>query len=102
MFKVPSRKTYTVSGRIWEFNKSKQQAAPKVMLLSAADRFLLALGYSADVAADGTFVLSRVLPGKSWAVVTVDSDGTTKWSTRKVEVNVDGDVNGLSPELFAN
>jgi len=102
LFKVPNRQTYTVKGRITAFNKSNQQAAPKVMLVSAADRFLLALGYSADVATDGTFTLLHVLPGKYWAVVRVDSDGTTKWSTRKVEVNVDGDVTGISPELFAN
>ncbi len=102
LFKVPSRQTYTVGGKISAFNKSKGQAEPKVMLLSAADRFLLALGYSADVATDGTFALLHVLPGKYWAVVIVDSDGTTKWSTRKVEVNIDGDVTGLSLELSAN
>jgi hypothetical protein len=102
LFKVPSRQTYTVGGKISAFNKSTRQVEPKVMLLSAADRFLLALGYSADVAADGAFVLHQVLPGRYWAVVTVDSDGTTKWSTRKVEVNVDGDVSDLNLELFAN
>lgn len=102
LFKVPSRQTYTVGGKISAFNKSKRQVEPKVMLLSAADRFLLALGYSADVATNGTFALLHVLPGKYWAVVMVDSDGTTKWSTRKVEVNVDGDVTDLSLELSAN
>src|SRR5229473_8123345 len=65
--------------------------------LPISDRLLLALGYSADVATDGTFSLLHVLPGKYWAVVRVDSDGTTKWSTRKVEVNVDGGVTGISP-----
>jgi hypothetical protein len=102
LFKVPSRQTYTVGGRISGFNKSKRQAAPKVMLVSAADRFLLALGYSADVATDGTFTLPHVLPGKYWAAVMVDSDSTTKWSTRKVEVNIDADITGLSLELSAN
>ncbi len=102
LFKVPSRRTYTVSGRISAFNKSKRQATPKVMLVSAADRLLLALGYSADVATDGTFSLLHVLPGKYWAAVMVDSDGNAKWSTRKVEVNVDADVTGLSLELSAN
>jgi hypothetical protein len=79
-----------------------RKAEPKVMLVSAADRFLLALGYSADVASDGTFAFRHVLPGKYWAAVMVDSDGTTKWSTRKVEVNVEGDVTDLGLELFAN
>jgi hypothetical protein len=102
LFKVPSRQTYTISGKISAFNKSKRQAEPKVMLVGAADRFLLALGYSADVATDGSFALLHVLPGKYWAAVMVDSDGNPKWSTRKVEVNVDGDVTGLSLELFAN
>lgn len=102
LFKVPSQQTYTVKGKIAAFNKSKQQSAPKVMLVSAADRFLLALGYSADVATDGTFTLLHVLPGKYWAVVAVDSDGTARWSTRKVEVNVDGDVTDIIPELFTN
>lgn len=101
LFKVPGRQTFTVSGKIAAFNKSKLRVEPKVMLASA-DEFLFALGYSADVAADGTFVLHEVLPGKYWAVVIVDSDGTTKWSTRKVEVNVDGDVGGLDLELLAN
>jgi hypothetical protein len=102
LFKVPSRQTYTVKGKILAFNRSKQKAVPKVMLVSAAERFLLMLGYSADVATDGTFTLLHILPGKYWAVVTVDSDDTTKWSTRIIEVNVDGDVSDLSPELFAN
>jgi hypothetical protein len=102
LFKVPSRRTYTVSGKISAFGKSKRQAEPKVMLVSAADRFLLALGYSAEVAGDGTFVLRQVLPGKYWAVVTVDSDGPKKWSTRKIEVNVDSDVTSISLEFLAN
>jgi hypothetical protein len=102
LFKVPSRRTYTVSGKISSFNESKRRAKAKAMLLSADDWFLLALGYSADVAEDGTFVVRQVLPGKYWALVTLDSDGTTKWSTRKAEVNVDGDVTRLSLELLAD
>jgi hypothetical protein len=102
LFRVLNHQTYTVSGKISAFNKSMRQAEPKVMLVSAADRFLLALGYSTDVASDGTFPFRQVLPGKYWAAVTVDSGGTTKWSTRKVEVSVDGEVTDLSLELFAN
>lgn len=102
LFKVPSSRTYAVGGKISAFSKSKRQAEPKVMLVGTADPFLLALGYSANVDEDGTFIVRQVLPGKYWALVTVDSDGTTKWSTRKVEVNVDADVTDLSLELSTN
>src|SRR6266481_2416413 len=102
LFKVPNRRTYTVGGEISAFNNSKREVEYKVMLVSAADRFLLVLKYIGDVAADGTFALRHVLPGKYWAGVMVESDGTMKWSTRRVEVDVDGDITGLNLELSAN
>ena len=100
LFKVPSLQTFTVGGKISSFNKSELQVKPKVMLASA-DGFVLAQVYGADVVADGTFALRQVLPGKYWAAVIIDSDGSTKWATRKVEVNVDGNVSDLNLELFA-
>ena len=71
------------------------------MLLSA-DRFLLALSYVQEVTADGTFTFPKVLTGKYWAIVDVESSGDTKWSTKKAEVNVDGDIRDLSLDLTAN
>ena len=71
------------------------------IFLASADGFVPAQVFGADVVADGTFALRQVLPGKYWAAVIVDSDGSTKWATRKVEVNVDGNVSDLNLELFA-
>jgi hypothetical protein len=100
LFKVPVQRTYSVSGKISTFNKSQLKADPKAILVSADQSF--ALAYAEDVAPDGAFIFRHVLAGKYWAVVTVDSDGTTKWSTRKVAVDVDGNVTDLSLELIAN
>ena len=101
LFPVTAQKTYTVSGKIPNFDKGQRQAEPKVMLLSA-DQLLLALSYEQEVIADGTFTFPQVLTGKYWAIVDVESTSDTKWSTRKVEVEVDGNVRDLSLELTAN
>ena len=99
LFKVPNPQKYSVRGKITAFDEFKRQAAPKVVLMSPHKR-LLVMGYSAEVSSDGTFAVSHVLPGTYWAVVTVEADSTAKWSTRKVEVSVGGDVSGLALELF--
>jgi len=101
LFTVTPQRTYAVSGKISNFNRGQRQAEPKVMLLGA-DRFLLALSYVQEVTADGTFTFPKVLTGKYWAIVDVESSGDTKWSTKKVEVNVDGDIRDLSLDLTAN
>jgi hypothetical protein len=103
LFKVVAQKTYTVSGKISDFSKRQRQAEPKVLLLNA-DRLLLAQSYEQEVAPDGTFNFPQVLPGRYWAIVDVESTGdtSTKWSTRKVEVDVDGSIRDLSLELIAN
>jgi hypothetical protein len=103
LFTVVGQKAYTVSGKISDFSKGQRQAQPKVLLLSA-DRLLLAPSYEQEVVPDGTFSFPQVLPGKYWAIVDVasNSDSNTKWSTRKIEVEVDGNVQDLSLELIAN
>jgi len=103
LFKVNPQKTYTVSGKISDFSKGQRQAQPKVLLLSA-DRFLLALSYEQEVATDGKFTFPQVLPGKYWAIVDVESNtgSNTRWSTKKVEVDVDGNVRDLALELIPN
>ncbi len=103
LFKVAPQKTYTVSGKISDFSKRQRQARPKVLLLNAG-RLLLAQSYEQEVTSDGAFSFPQVLPGKYWAIVDIesDSDSNTKWSTRKVEVDVDGNVRDLSLELISN
>src|SRR5712664_1472 len=83
LFTVTPQKTYSVSGNLSNFGSGQHQAKPNVLLFNA-DRFLLALSYSQEVAADGTFSFPQVLPGKYSAIVAVESSGDTKWSTKKV------------------
>jgi hypothetical protein len=42
------------------------------------------------------------VPGGYWAIVTVDDNVESKWSTRKARVEVVGDITHLSLELIAN
>ena len=60
-----------------------------------------ALAYTQDVAPSGYFDFPRILPGKYWALVVVDSDAASRWLTRKTEVDVDVTVANLSLELIA-
>jgi len=101
LFTVTPQKTYSVSGNVSNFGNGQRQAKPNVLLLDA-DRFSLALCYSQEVAADGSFTFPQVLPGTYSAIVFVESSGDTKWSTKKVQVDVDGDVRDLSLDLTAN
>ena|SRR6267154_6272059 len=101
LFTVTPQRTYPVSGKLSNFGNAQRQAQPKILLFSAG-RFFLALSYSREIAADGTFSFPQVLPGKYSAIVSVESSGDTKWSTKKVEVDVDGDVGDLSLDLTAN
>jgi hypothetical protein len=100
LFKVIARKPYSVSGRISNFNKAQRQAAPKVFLFGS-NRLLFACSYQEEVAPDRTFTFPQVLPGKYWAIVDVDSGGT-KWLTKKVSVDVEGNIQDLTLELLAN
>ena len=80
------------------------QQKTTVILLSAEGRFLAAL-YGAKVSSDGKFTLCRVLPGKYFALVDVDSDAQdaerSPWLTRKTELVVNRNGENLALELIA-
>jgi hypothetical protein len=100
LFNVPPQPTFSVSGTIQVSNKSALPAECKVGLLSA-DPQSFQLAYTQDVAPSGSFDFPRVLPGKYWAFVAVDSDTSSKWLTKKVEVNVEVTVANLTLQLIA-
>ena len=100
IFKIPPQPIFSVTGSVATSNDSRLPAEAKVILISA-DQPFFSLFYSQDVLPNGTFQFSRVLPGKYWAFVDVDSDSgrsdsKSSWSTRKTEVIVQGDVGQLS------
>lgn len=105
VFTIPTQQTFSVAGVVSTPNNSHQPAETKVILISA-DQPFLALAYAQDVAPDGTFLFSRVLPGRYWAFVDVDSDSTDsgrpKWLTRKTELVIDGNVSHFSVPLIPN
>ncbi len=100
VFDVPTQSAFSVSGTVRASNKLELPAECKVILLSA-EPFSFLLAYSQDVGPSGYFEFPNVLPGKYWALVTVDSDGTSSWLTRKAEVDVSADVAEESLELIA-
>jgi len=104
-FKIPPQPTFSVAGVISIPNNSHLSASIKVMLISA-DQPFLALPYAQDVAPDGTFLFPKVLPGRYWGFVDVDSDSEDsarpKWLTRKIELLIDRDLGHLSLPLIPN
>lgn len=100
VFNVPTQPTFSVSGNVLVSNTSALPAESKVILLSA-DPLSFLQAYSQDIAPNGSFDFPQVLPGRYWAFVAVDSDGASKWLTRKVEVDVDVRTTNLSLELIA-
>jgi hypothetical protein len=100
VFNVPTQPTFSVSGNVLVSNKSALPAESKVILLSA-DPLSFLQTYSQDIAPIGSFEFPQVLPGKYWSFVVVNSDGASKWLTRKLEVDVDVRTTNLSLELIA-
>jgi hypothetical protein len=104
-FKIPLQETFSVAGGISTPNNSHLPAGIKVVLISANQPFL-ALLYAQDVAPDGTFSFPKVLPGRYWGFVDVDSDSDDsarpKWLTRKIELLIDGNLGNLSLPLIPN
>jgi hypothetical protein len=96
---VSSQPTFSVSGNVHIPNKSSMPAESKVFLISA-DPLSFLVGYSKEVNPSGSFESSRVLAGKYWAFVGVESDSAPHWLTRKSEVQVDATISGLSLELI--
>jgi hypothetical protein len=99
VFKIPAQATFSVSGTASSSDNPQLPAEVKVMLISASQPLL---AYAADAATSGSFLFNQVLPGEYWAIVTVDANVESKWSTRKAWVEVDGNVAHLSLELIAN
>jgi len=99
VFNIPAQATFSVSGTVSSSDKRQLPAEVKVVLISASQPLL---AYTADAVSSGSYVFNQVLPGEYWAIVTVDANVESKWSTRKAWVEVDGNVAHLSLELIAN
>ena len=95
---VEPQPTFSVRGNILIPKNSALPAECKVFLLNT-DVLSFLVSYSMDVDPSGSFEFRRVLPGKYWAFVGVDSDAAPNWLTRKAEVEVNATVSGLSLEL---
>lgn len=98
-FTVPIQEIYRIAGTVNGFTAAMMQASAKAVLLRA-DVPQGPIAYSGDISEHGKFEFPRVLPGRYWAVVTVDPDDQSKWLTRKVAVDVEGAVKGLRLDLF--
>jgi hypothetical protein len=97
-FKIPPQPTFSVTGHVHVPQRSVLPAESEVLLVSA-DPSSFMLGYSRDVDPSGSFDFTRVLPGRYWAFVGVNSEDAVNWLTRKAEVEVNVTVSGLSLEL---
>jgi hypothetical protein len=98
LLKVPFQPSYSVTGTVAVPEKSDSDLQPKVLLISAEQVFV-GLFYSQDLSPSGSFRFPQVLPGKYWAIVIVEADDNSKWFTKKVEVDIDNNVSGLSLTL---
>lgn len=103
VFKIPPQPTFSVKGIVSASNNSPLPSETKVILVSA-DQPFLALAYAEDTAPNGSFAFPKVLPGKYWSFVDVNSDpdGSIKpgWLTRKTELLVDRNLADLSLVLI--
>jgi len=99
VFNIPYQPKFSISGNIYISNKSPIPPDTKIYLLNA-NLLSFLVAYSQDVDPKGSFYFPRVLPGKYWAFVGVNSDQAPNWVTRKAEVEVNATVTGLSLELL--
>lgn len=97
-FNVPPQDAFSVRGNIATADGEPLPLGCKVLLLRA-DRLSSTASYDQRARADGSFDFSRVLPGKYWGFVTIDSNAAEQWMTRKAEVDVSSDVGDVSLEL---
>ena len=96
VFRIPQQNTYSVRGKVATSGKSPVPDSQVVLV--AADQPFRGPTYLADISEDGSFHIPKVLPGKYWGFVTVDDEG---WSTRKAELVVDKDLDGVALVLIA-
>jgi len=99
LFRIPPQQTFSVTGKIATSDNSPLPPNTKAILLTA-DAFVGPM-YGQEVSRDGSFAIPKVLPGKYWALLDVESESSeVKWSTIKTEVVVGGDVQDLSLTLI--
>lgn len=99
-FEVPPESTFSVRGHVLASNGEALPPGCKVLLLRAEFPLSFLLSYTQDVARDGSFDFLHLLPGKYWALVMVDSDAAPCWLTKKTEIEVNADIDGLWLDLL--
>lgn len=99
VFRIPSQSTFSVTGAVTTPNGSPLPPGVRVMLLHAGPP-VLAVVYDQDIAQEGKFSFTKVLPGRYWAFAVCDFDsaesGKAKWWTWKTELQIDGPVSNVS------
>ena len=99
-FTIPSQPTFSVSGTVSVAAGARLPQKASVILTSAEQPFS-PLIYLHDIASSGSFVFPKVLAGKYWGIVDVESDtGGRKWLTRKIQITVDRKVTDLHLALM--
>jgi hypothetical protein len=99
VLRIRPQPTFSVKGVLSTSNNSRLPTDAKVILVSVEQPFF-ALDYAAEVSPNGSFDFPKVLEGRYWTFVDVDSDGGSSgvpsWLTRKTELLVDRNVTDVS------
>ena len=105
VLKIYPQPTFSVRGAVSTSNNSRMPPDAKVILVSG-DQPFLALAYAAEVAPNGSFAFPKVLAGRYWSFVDVESDpggsGKPRWLTRKSELLVDRNFTDVPLVLTPN
>jgi len=96
VFRIPSEPTFSVNGTVSVVDKSQLPRKAGVILISP-DQPFSGLIYRQDVAPNGVFAFPKVLAGRYWGFVDVESDTSEKpkWLTKKIELSVDKNLADL-------
>ncbi|HWZ96634.1 MAG TPA: hypothetical protein VN025_02645 [Candidatus Dormibacteraeota bacterium] len=95
---VPIQNTFSITGKVQLRNASTLPEDCRVFLLNA-DHELFVLSYSQNIGPNGSFTIPRVISGKYWAFVEIESDNSLEWQTKKMEVEVTENIANLSLQL---
>jgi hypothetical protein len=102
IFGFPQKKLPAVSGRVISMHSPLPGDGVAVILLGNSE-LPVAIPLAAKVEPDGSFLFPAVPAGHYELVAIVedpsDDHGASQWLTRKVVVDVAGDVRGLQAEL---
>lgn len=97
--RVDPQVIYEVAGHVTLRGTGALPESTKVFLVSVEQPFMT-LFYAQDVGPGGFFAVPHVISGKYWVTIGVEADEATKWFTKKVSLDVEGDVTNLDLTIF--